>query len=124
MAERVVLARRLSWCACGVLLAQQAVDAALLQMPWILWVGKLLPLLLFLPGMLRERVRSYIWLCFVSLLYFIALVERLFAQPDSLLALIGLLAVILLFISAMMYARWRGRELRDALAQTGEPEHE
>ncbi|TXS92204.1 DUF2069 domain-containing protein [Parahaliea maris] len=79
--------------------------------PAVIWLGKLLPLLLFLPGMLRDRLRSYIWLCFVCLLYFIALVERLFAIPGSALAIVGMLAVVSLFCAAMLYVRWRSREL-------------
>ena len=88
--------------------------AWLQQLPLIIWLGKLLPLLIFLPGMLQDRLRSCIWLCFVSLLYFIALVERLFALPGSPLAIIGMIAVVTLFTAAMMYVRWRGRELRAA----------
>ena len=29
--------------------------------------GQLLPLLIFLPGMRRDNLRSYIWLCFICL---------------------------------------------------------
>jgi len=103
-----------TWLAWGLLLAQQVADAWLYQLPWILWLGKLLPLLLFLPGMLRDRLRSYIWLCFVCLLYFIALVERLFALPGNALAITGTVAVVTLFVAAMLYVRWRARELRAA----------
>jgi len=71
-----------------------------------------LPLLIFLPGMLKDNLRSYIWLCFISLLYFIALVERLVAQPDNILAILGMLAVVTLFIAAMLFVRWRARELK------------
>lgn len=105
-------ARLLVWLSWGVLLLQQIIDAVMYQMPWIIWLGKLLPLLIFLPGMLRDNLRSYIWLCFVCLLYFIALVERLFAQPGAWLPIIGTCAVVLLFSAAMMYVRWRARELR------------
>lgn len=104
----------ISWVAWLVLLAQQVVDAVLGDAPAVIWLGKLLPLLLFLPGMLRDRLRSYIWLCFVCLLYFIALVERLFASPGSALAIVGMLAVVSLFCAAMLYVRWRARELRAA----------
>ena len=107
---KVRLAWLLSWLGWTALFAQQAVDAVVHGLPWILWLGKLLPLLLFLPGMLRDRLRSYIWLCFVSLLYFIALVERLFAVPGSALAICGLAAVVILFCAAMLYVRWRARE--------------
>ena len=103
-----------TWLAWGLLLAQQVADASLYQLPWILWLGKLVPLLIFLPGMLRDRLRSYIWLCFVCLLYFIAMVERLFALPGNALAVTGTVAVVTLFVAAMMYVRWRARELRAA----------
>ena len=111
---RSAVAYRLTWLAWALLLGQQLADAWLYQLPWILWLGKLLPLLIFLPGMLRDRLRSYIWLCFVCLLYFIALVERLFALPGSSLAIIGTVAVVTLFTAAMLYVRWRARELRAA----------
>jgi uncharacterized membrane protein len=73
---------------------------------------KLLPLLMFLPGMLNDNLRSFIWLCFVCLGYFLILVQRVFAQPDNLLVIVGLIAVVILFIAAMLYVRWRARELR------------
>jgi uncharacterized membrane protein len=113
------VAHLLVWASWAVLLLQQLADAWLQQVPWIIWLGKLLPLLIFLPGLLRDRLRSYIWLCFVSLLYFIALVERLFAVPGSPLAVTGMVAVVVLFVAAMMYVRWRARELRpNGAAQT------
>jgi uncharacterized membrane protein len=106
--------RWVCWTAWSVLLLQQVADASIHQLPWIIWLGKLAPLLIFVPGMRRDNLRTYIWLCFVSLLYFIALVERLFAQPESLLAITGMVAVVVLFVAAMLYVRWRARELRAA----------
>lgn len=104
--------RFLTWFAWAVLLLQQLIDAWSLQLPWIIWLFKVVPLLLFVPGMLRDNLRSYIWLCFISLGYFMALVERLFAQPGSILAMVGMVAVVVLFIAAMLYVRWRAQELR------------
>ena len=109
---RSARAAQLTWLSWSVLLLQQVADAWWYQAPWIIWLFKLLPLLLFLPGMLRGNLRSFIWLCFVSLGYFMVLVERLFAQPDSLLAGIGMVAVVILFTAAMLHVRWRARELR------------
>jgi len=118
---RTAASRRAAWLSYALLLAQQAADAALLQAPLVIWAVKLLPLLLFLPGMARDRLRSYLWLCFVSLGYFVLLVERVFAQPSSSLAITGLCAVVVLFISAMLYVRWRARELRGAVVPPGSP---
>jgi uncharacterized membrane protein len=106
------VAARLTWISYAALLAQQAADAWVHAAPWFIWLLKLAPLLLFLPGMRRDRLRSYIWLCFVCLGYFLQLVQRIFAQPDSLLVIGGLIAVVVLFIAAMLYVRWRARELR------------
>ena len=96
------------------MLLQQVADAWVHHAPWFIWALKLLPLLLFLPGMLKDNLRSYIWLFFVCLGYFIILVQRLFAQPGSLLATTGMVAVVILFTAAMLYVRWRARELRAA----------
>lgn len=104
----------LSWLAWMTLFLQQAADALVYQMPAIIWFGKLFPLLLFVPGMLRDRLRSFIWLCFVSLLYFVSQVERIFAQPGDIATMVGLVAVVTLFCASMMYVRWRARELRSA----------
>ena len=104
----------LTWLSWGLLFAQQLADAYIHHAPWIIWLGKLVPLLLFVPGMLRLNLRSYIWLCFVSLMYFMSLVERLFAVPGSGLAITGLVAVVVMFTSAMLFVRWRGRESRES----------
>ena len=104
-------AARLTWLSWSVLLLQQAADAWVHQAPWFIWAVKVMPLLIFLPGMRRDNLRSYIWLCFVCLGYFMLLVQRIFAQPDSMLVVSGLVAVVLLFTAAMMYVRWRAREL-------------
>ena len=112
-------ASRATWLSWSALLAQQAADAWVHAAPWFIWVLKLLPLLLFLPGMRRDNLRSYIWLCFICLGYFLILVQRVFAQPDSVLVISGLVAVVILFVAAMMYVRWRARELRLSSAPQG-----
>lgn len=117
----------LCWSSYLLLMVQQVLDSWDHGEPWIVWTVKVLALLIFLPGMLRDNLRSYIWVCFVSLMYFMALVIRLFARPDSVLAMIGMAAVVTLFCSAMLYVRWRARELKEAAdgsEPSGESEHE
>jgi len=106
--------RVLSVLAWAVLLSVQCIESWVMQVPVIIVLAKVVPLLMFLPGIIRDNLRSYIWLCFVSLLYFLVLVQRLFAQPGSVLAIAGMIAVVTLFVSAMLYVRWRARELRDS----------
>ena len=111
--------RLLCWASYAVLLVQQVLEVWLGQAPWIIWVAVVLPLLIFLPGMLQDNLRSFIWLCFVCLLYFMRLVVSLFENPSDVLAIIGMVAVVLLFCSGMMYVRWRAQELRQAASAAG-----
>jgi uncharacterized membrane protein len=107
-----VRAGLITWITWWALLALQALDAWLLGAPWFIWAVKLLPLLLFLPGMRRGNLRSFIWLCFVCLGYFFVLVPRIFAQPDSPVVIGSLAAVVILFISSMLFVRWKARAQR------------
>ena len=104
--------RSACFCSYALLLAQQVYDLWLGGAPWVVWLALLLPLLLFLPGILRDRPRSFIWLCFVSLLYFMRLVVDLFASPACVSCWVGMFAVVVLFCSAMFYVRWRAQEWR------------
>lgn len=115
MIRRGRLARRLwmgLWLSLAVLLGAQGVYAWQRSAPVAVWLFLFLPLLVLLPGLYRDRLRSVVWLSFVSLMYFLWSVLRVFAQPDSLRAQVELLAVVVLFLCAMFYIRQRARELR------------
>ncbi|MFT4615699.1 MAG: putative membrane protein [Bacteroidia bacterium] len=107
-------------CYC-VLLWQQGLDAWISNAPWFIWGIKIVPLLMFLPGMYRDNLRSYIWVCFVVQVYFLVLVQRIFVRPDDPLIITGLVAVVVLFITAMMYVRWRARDLRESECNPNTP---
>ena len=114
MSSRTDTTLKLVWASYGLLFVVQVLQVWLGNAPWIIWVAVLLPLMIFLPGMLRNNLRSFIWLCFVLLLYFMRLVIALFESPTDPLAITGMAAVVVLFVAAMMYVRWRARELRAA----------
>ncbi len=105
------------WVLWIVLAGQQVVDVARFDAPWPVWLLRVVPLLLFMPSVLRGSLRAVIWLCFVLLFYFISAVELLFAQPDDGIAIIGVSAVVGVFIAAAFYIRTRGRELKAAQAE-------
>ena len=111
-ASRVAVSRGVAAASLLVLLLVQLVASVVDQAPWIVWLARLLPLLIFVPGMIKDSLRSYIWLCFVSLLYFVGAVLNLFAIPGDALAVSSLVSVVSLFLSAMMYVRWRAQELK------------
>ena len=114
---------RLAWATYALLFCQQALDAGIAGAPWFIWLLQIGPLLLFLRGMYRDNLRSFIWLCFVLQGYFLVLVQEIFARPDDPLVIVGLGAVVVLFVAAMMYVRTRARELR-AGQSDGEITHE
>ena len=114
--QRVRITRIICWASLAALIGLQLVQSWLQPTPTLIWIMRVLPLLIFLPGVLKDNLRSYIWLCFVCLLYFMTLVLRLFADPSSVVAIMGMTSVVTLFITAMFYVRWRAQELKEELA--------
>ena len=114
--SRARLARAVTLACYGLLIVMLSAElfsiASLLpRTRMFLWCICVVPLLLFLPGMLRGAWKTFLWLCFMLPFYFALSVARLAdAQPD-LAARVELLMVCLLFVASMLYARWRQREL-------------
>lgn len=70
-----------------------------------LWLVEIIPLLIFVPALLRETHRTYSWLCFVALMYFLVIVPLLMSRwlwSDWLITLL----VSVMFVAAMMTSRW------------------
>lgn len=68
-------------------------------------VVQTIPLLIFIPGMFRETHRTYSWLCFVILIYFVFYVPLAMGRnlwSDWLLTFLS----CVLFVAAMMTSRW------------------
>jgi len=78
---------------------------------WAVLGVQLALLLVFLPGMLKQNIRSYIWLSLILLVMFIASVAIAFAC-SSVLTVVEVFLVVSVFIAAMLYIRWRSRELK------------
>ncbi len=77
---------------------------------WVIWWLHMLPLLMFVIGLLKQNVRTYVWLCFVMLGYFLLAVQNVFAR-QTVLAMIEVALIVIMFIAAMLYVRWRSRAL-------------
>lgn len=116
------LARRATLIAFGLLLLVISINRWLAPVgTWrensMIWVIQCAPLLIFLPGLWRGVVSTYAWLGFVVLVYFAAAVMRLFLPHWQALDTINLMLTIVLFVSALLFIRWRARADR-VLAHT------
>lgn len=73
--------------------------------PLLIWLVRIGPLLVFIPGVLYKWPRSFAWLCFVVLFYFISAVVDAFLERD-LSGWIQTTLCVTLFVSSMFYIRW------------------
>lgn len=71
----------------------------------VIWLIQIIPLLIFAVGLHRARLRTYAWLCFVVLLYFMHGVLVAF-QPQRLwLGLVEVTLCCLLFVFLIVFIR-------------------
>lgn len=79
-----------------------------LERPLLLLGFAVFPLLLIMPGVLKGSYRGAIWTCFVTLFYFIAGVLNWIQIHSWAYGLTETVLSVLLFLLALMYARWKG----------------
>jgi len=117
------VARRAALASLAMLILAQALDAWVRGAPLGIYLLRILPLAIFLPGLIRDQARTYIWLCFVILLYFLTVVLRLFYNPADPVAWVAMASIVVFFNAGMLYVRWRLQELRaGATAEISEGE--
>ena len=104
------------WVLSVALIGQGALEVIELGGRWPLWVASVAPIILFLFGVSRDNLQWIIWYCLLVLFYFVSAVEDVFARPNNLIAVSGLIIIVLLFSVCTAYIRFRGRERRIAQA--------
>jgi len=96
--------------------------------PWVIWLLHLAPLLAFAHVIIKGSPRGHAWLCFVLLLLFIGAVLAASNPNTQLYGLGYTFLVSTLFVSAMMYTRWRARYNKQlahwASQESSSPENE
>ena len=75
--------------------------------PWAAFLFFLIPLLIFLPGMIADTVRNLIWMGFALMMYFVIVVYKLSVPEPQALDIAECVLTILLFSASMFYARIR-----------------
>ncbi len=71
----------------------------------VLWLIKSLPLLIFAPGLRARKLRTYAWLSFVVLLYFVQAVQTAFTQDARIYGIAVSILLSLLFCALVVYIR-------------------
>jgi uncharacterized membrane protein len=96
-----------------------------LGLAWELWLAptgrgtlalKVLPLMLPLPGLLRNRMYTYRWLSLLVWLYFAEGVVRATSErgTGALLATLEIVLCLMLFAACAAHVRWRLRNAKTA----------
>ncbi|KZZ68281.1 hypothetical protein A3765_18275, partial [Oleiphilus sp. HI0130] len=69
---------------------------------------KFIPLLIVLPGLLLNKLRSYVWLCFIVLFYFTrAFVDAYMRDESVWVDSFITLTTIVVFMAAMYFVKWQ-----------------
>lgn len=66
---------------------------------------KVIPLLIFVPGLVRARNTTYIWACFMVMIYFVPFSASAYMNDWPTTTLILLALTILFFVAAMFKLR-------------------
>ncbi|WP_075185821.1 DUF2069 domain-containing protein [Teredinibacter haidensis] len=77
---------------------------------WVVLSAQSLPLLVLLPGLWQKYYRSYSWLCFVILMYFVKGIDGVFMSTANWSDALFVALTVTTFISAMLAARWLQRQ--------------
>jgi len=112
------LSRQLVLASFVVLLLLTVYRGFLLQGETFNWrpvVAFILPLILFLPSIIGRRPRGHAWLAFVSLLYFTQGIMVATLPSQAFRGIAEALVSLALFTGCMGYARFRSRQLQQAL---------
>jgi uncharacterized membrane protein len=114
-----IVALHLTWTSYVLMLLMMIVTSLPAAIPegssvtFILLV-KLIPLLIILPGLAKDALRSHIWLCFIILFYFTQSVVETFLSLAAYTDIFITLLSVIIFLASMFYIKWErtlGRQL-------------
>ncbi|MDX1489677.1 MAG: DUF2069 domain-containing protein [Pseudohongiellaceae bacterium] len=70
-----------------------------------LWLFKVLPLSIFIFGLHKRHLRTYAWLSFVALLYFVVGVQTAFVEASRVYGILVSVNLSILFCALVSYIR-------------------
>lgn len=106
-----LMAQQLTWTCYVLMLLMMIITSLPGQIPegssaLLILTVKLVPLLILLPGLGQDKLRAYIWLCFIILFYFTQSVVESFLSLGATLDLFITLITVTVFLSSMLYIKW------------------
>lgn len=78
-----------------------------------IWLFKILPLLLFIPGLIKRKHSTTAWLSYMSMLYFVLAILLAFTPGANVWGWAMAASTMVLFIATMLYTRWRKADLKE-----------
>lgn len=114
--SKVEMARYACLISCALLVLLYAIKTLVLwpkaiDTRLIIFALQALPFVALLPGMLKRHWRSFAWLCFIVLLYFMNATLALFSPQRLVVDWFIMLGVVSVFMTATLFIRWRRVEL-------------
>ena len=92
----------------GLLCAYYLIFANLhVARPWVILLIELVPLLILVPGMLKGSPRGHSFTCYVVNLYLLKGALAAFDPNRQLFGLLEIAASVAVFVSALLFVRWR-----------------
>ncbi|WP_320818920.1 DUF2069 domain-containing protein [Thalassolituus sp.] len=76
------------------------------------WSLRSLPLLLFIPGLLKKSHKAASWLAYVIMLYFVFAITVLFTQGTELWGWLLIAMTLTVFVTTLLFTRWQKAALR------------
>jgi uncharacterized membrane protein len=80
--------------------------------PVFIWAILSVPLLIFIPGLISGSHKQASWLSYVTMIYFIGSILVFFTPRGELWGGLMVLSTLVLFITTMLYTRWKKEEER------------
>ncbi len=70
------------------------------------WLVKCIPLLLFIPGIIKKSHYAASWLAYMAMFYFVVII----ATGAGTWMWLQVLTIALMFIASLMFTRWKKAE--------------
>ncbi|MFT6031107.1 MAG: putative membrane protein [Oleiphilaceae bacterium] len=114
-----IVALHLTWTSYVLMLLMMIVTSLPAAIPegssvTLILLIKLIPLLIILPGLAKDALRSHIWLCFIILFYFTQSVVETFLSSAAYTDIFITSLSVIIFLASMFYIKWErtlGRQL-------------